>query len=142
MKWDHDTFSADLTMTMSMRTEWELWSARVLKMRIICYKFLFSSPVYITISSNALSEYTLNLNVSMLITILMERREQLMIWKEKKKVLLKTKYQKLKECDLIHYFISNGTFLRWLKKSSHYGCFLGTLRILTSWLVLSSWMDF
>lgn len=81
-------------------------------MRIICYKFLFSSPVYITISSNALSEYTLNLNVSMLITILMERREQLMIWKEKKKVLLKTKYQKLKECDLIHYFISNGTFLR------------------------------
>lgn len=83
-------------------------------MRIVCHRLSSPCPVCVTGSSNALSECTFDPNADMLITVLMERERAACFDMEgkEKKMLLKTKSQKSKECDLIHHFISNENFLR------------------------------
>lgn len=56
-------------------------SVKILKVRIAFYESFCPCPLCIILSSNALSEHILNLNVCMVITILVERikRQQLVL---------------------------------------------------------------
>ena len=87
-------------------------SIKILKMRIAFCEFLCPCPLCIILSSNALSEYILNLNVCIVITILVERikRQQfVLILEESGKDTVK---DQIKESDLINYFLSNEITLK------------------------------